>query len=173
MSENVRSMLLTPAGLYFLLIVALILSLVRSPRHVEVEVRTRLVEVFLIGIVCQCAHMTEEFVTGFHVLFPSLFDLAPLSGELFVGFNVFWLGVWVLAAYGVLHGYRVAYFPVWFFGLAMCFNGIAHPLLSIMSAGYFPGLITSPIVGVLGILVIRKLFQITERKPEGHTEKDT
>ena len=99
--------------------------------------------------------MTEEFVTGFHVLLPLLFDLAPLSGELFVGFNVFWLGVWVLAA------------------LAMCFNGIAHPLLSILSAGYFPGLITSPIVGVLGVLVIRKLFQISERKPEGHTGKDT
>ncbi len=81
-----------------------------------------------------------------------------------MGFNVFWLGIWALAAVGVLRGFKVAYFPIWFFGLAMCLNGIAHPLLSVWVAGYFPGLVTAPFVGIMGVVVTRKLFQLTESK---------
>jgi len=158
MSENVQSMLLAPAGLYLPLVAALVLALVRRPRSDSVGARTKLVEVFLIGVACQCAHLIEEFATGVHLLFPPLFGLAPISAELFVGFNVFWLGVWALSAFGVLRGSRVAYFPIWFFGLAMCLNGIAHPLLSVWVAGYFPGLVTSPVVGAMGVVVIKRLF---------------
>jgi hypothetical protein len=31
------------------------------------------------------------------------------------------------------------------------FNGIGHPLLAIAQAGYLPGLVSSPLVGVAGI----------------------
>ncbi len=101
-------------------------------------------------------------MTGVHLLYPPLIGLVPLSAELFVGFNIFWLGVWVLSALGVLRGSRVAYFPVWFFGLAMCLNGILHPLLAVWVAGYFPGLVTSPIVGIMGVVVIQRLFAVTD-----------
>jgi hypothetical protein len=120
MSDDLQSIVLTPAGLYLPLVAALILASVRAPRGVDISARTKLIEAFLIGIACQCAHMIEEFVTGFHLLFPPLFGLAPLSGELFVGFNVFWLGVWALSVIGVLHGSRAAYFPIWFFALVFC-----------------------------------------------------
>ncbi len=170
MSENVQSMLLAPAALYLPLAVALVLTLARPPRRVGIGARTKFVEVFLIGIACQCAHTFEEFVTGLHLLFPPLFGLAPLSAELFVGFNIFWIGVWVLAAFGVLRGSRVAYFPIWFFGLGMCLNGIAHPLLAVWVAGYFPGLVTSPVVGIIGVVVTKRLFQLTgsEAKEASH-----
>lgn len=162
MSENVQSMFLAPAGLYLPLVVALVLALRRPPRRGAAGDRTKLVEAFLIGIACQCAHTIEEFVTGVHLLYPPLVGLVPLSAELFVGFNIFWLGVWVLSALGVLRGSRVAYFPVWFFGLAMCLNGILHPLLAVWVAGYFPGLVTSPIVGIMGVVVIQRLFAVTD-----------
>jgi len=154
-------MLLAPAGLYLPLIIAVVLTVFRPPRHVEPGAQKKLVEVFLIGIACQCIHCIEEFVTGIHLLFPPLFGLAPVSAEAFVGFNVFWIGIWALAAFGVLRGAQIAYFPVWFFALAMCLNAIAHPLLSLWVGDYFPGLITSPIVGIMGIVILRQLLQTT------------
>jgi hypothetical protein len=41
-------------------------------------------------------------------------------------------------------------------------NGVAHPLLSMRTGGYFPGLVTSLLVGVIGILLLRRLALITE-----------
>jgi len=164
MNEGTQSMLLAPAGLYLPLVVAVVLTVFRPPQPGLPGTRRNLVEVFLIGIACQCIHCIEEFVTGIHLLFPPLFGLAPISAEVFVGFNVFWIGVWALAGYGVLRGIQIAYFPVWFFALAMCLNGIAHPLLSVWTAGYFPGLITSPVVGVMGVVIIRRLLQSTSWK---------
>jgi hypothetical protein len=160
MNDNLESILLAPAGLYLPLVAALVLTLVRAPQAERSE-RIKLVGVFLIGTACQCLHVIEEFVFGFHELFPPLFGLDPISAELFVGFNVFWLGIWALAAFGMLRNSRIAYFPVWFFGLAMCLNGIAHPLLSVWTGGYFPGLITSPLAGIMGIIITKKLVQNT------------
>jgi hypothetical protein len=170
MSDQFRSLLLVPAGLYILLGVALVLILVRPPRPVDLDGRTKLVGAFLIGIAAQCAHTVEEFVTGLHRVLPPLFNLAPLSDGAFVGFNLFWLGVWALAALGALRGYRLAYFPIWFFGLAMCLNGVAHPLLAVWVGDYFPGLITSPLVGIMGVVVTRRLFQYTAIQPSSAGE---
>jgi len=161
MNDDVQSLLLAPAGLYLLLFVALILTLARPSRPIAMDHRIQFVGLFLLGIACQCAHFTEEFATGFHQLFPLLFGLPPISGELFVGFNVFWLGIWAISAFGVLQGFRLALFPIWFFALAMCLNGIAHPLLSLWVQGYFPGLISSPLVGLVGLVIIRKLYSLT------------
>ncbi len=161
MGENGQSGLLAPALLLLLLFTAGILASTRSPRHADIKARTKLVEIFLLGIACQCAHAIEEFVGGLHVRYPVLLGLSPLSAETFVGFNVFWLGIWSLAAYGVLRGVTIAYFPVWFFGLAMCLNGIIHPLLAVWAGGYFPGLVTSPVAGIVGFLSTRRLLHLT------------
>lgn len=162
MNEDVQSMLLAPAGLYLPLLAGLTLAMMRSPRHDDLDARLNLVEVFLFGIAAQCVHTIEEFSTGFHLLFPPLLGLAPLSAEAFVGFNIFWLGIWALSANYILRGSRIAYFPVWFFGLAMCLNGIAHPLLALWVGGYFPGLVSSPLVGIMGVLVTAKLIRTTK-----------
>ena len=34
-----------------------------------------------------------------------------------------------------------------FLAIGMVLNGIVHPLLSVRAGGYFPGLVTSPLVG--------------------------
>ena len=162
MGDDVRSMLLAPAGLYLPLAAALVLSFVRSSRSDAAGDRAKLARFVLVGIACQGAHFLEELVTELPARFPPLFGLAPISTMAFAGFNIFWLVVWVVAALGLPSGSRLAYFPIWFFGLGMCLNGVAHPLLSIWVGGYFPGLITSPIAGVVGVVVVTRLLGVTE-----------
>ena len=41
-------------------------------------------------------------------------------------------------------------------------NGLAHPLLAIRAGGYFPGLATAPLVGVVGVMLFRRLLRITD-----------
>lgn len=77
-------------------------------------------------------------------------------------FKAFWIAVWVLCALGVRAGFRMAFFPVWFFAIAMIGNGVAHPALAVAARGYFPGLVTSPVVGVAGLLLGRALFRFTD-----------
>ena len=162
MNEDLRSILLAPAGLYLPLIAAVVLTLVRTPRRVGRGAVTKLAGLFLVGIAIQCLHFVEEFSTRLYEVFPPLLGLVPVPANVFVAFNLVWIGIWAVSAYGILRGVNAAYFPVWFFGLAMCLNGVIHPLLSIWTGGYFPGLITSPLSGLVGILVIRQLFRTTE-----------
>jgi hypothetical protein len=103
----------------------------------------------------------EEFVTGFEQRFPALLGLPAWSERFFVAFNLVWLSLWILSAVGLQRGYRAALFPVWFFAIAAMANGIAHPLLAVVAKGYFPGLITSPVLGVLGVLLWLSLLALT------------
>ena len=113
------------------------------------------------GLAAQCLHFLEEFVTHFSDRFPSLLGLPAWSDTFFVVFNLAWLSVWILSAIGLQKGYWFALFPVWFFAIASIVNGIAHPVLAIVVRGYFPGLITSPVVGVLGVLLWLRLQALT------------
>lgn len=162
MSETLRSILLGTCGLSTAAIVSLALTLMRRPRTDAVG-RDRAVQLLLIGIAIQCGHFSEEFITGFHVRFPRLLGLAPWPAEFFVVFNVIWMAVWVLSALGVRAGSRIAFFPVWFFAIGMALNGVAHPLLAVASGGYFPGLITSPAAGVVGVLLWQRLCGLTRK----------
>jgi hypothetical protein len=69
--------------------------------------------------------------------------------------------LWLLGAVGVKCGIRAAYFPVWFFSIGMVGNAIWHPLLSLATGGYFPGLFTSPFGGVIGIMLLSRLWKLT------------
>jgi hypothetical protein len=112
-------------------------------------------------LAAQCLHFSEEFVTHFPDRFPLFLGLPAWSESFFVVFNLAWLSIWILSAAGLQKGYRLALFPVWFFAIASIANGIAHPLLAIAVRGYFPGLITSPLVGVLGVMLWIRLLALT------------
>ena len=56
------------------------------------------------------------------------------------------LGIWVVSVPGLRSARPAAFFAA-FLAIAGMFNGIAHPLLSISAGGYFPGLVTSPLIG--------------------------
>ncbi|MDH4351573.1 MAG: HXXEE domain-containing protein [Gemmatimonadota bacterium] len=118
--------------------------------------------VALLTVLGQAAHFTEELLTGFDARFPALLGLPPMSLRFFVTFNVAWLAIWSLCAWGLAARRRAALFPLWFLGIACIVNGIAHPALALLAGGYFPGLVTSPIMGVLGVLLVRRLLVVTE-----------
>jgi len=118
-----------------------------------------------VTLVAQALHFGEELATGFELRFPALFGLGPMSNGFFVSFNVGWLAIWMLAGWGLARRFRPALFPLWFLAIGSAMNGIAHPLLALRAGGYFPGLVTSPLVGVAGFLLLRRLATIT-RPPE-------
>jgi len=117
---------------------------------------------FVLGLGCQMAHFAEEYATEFYRRFPETLGLAPWSSAFFVIFNVSWFVIWGWAAFGLREGYRAAYFPVWFFAITATANAFAHPLLALRARGYFPGLITSPILGLVGVWLFVGLVRLTE-----------
>ncbi len=119
------------------------------------------VRLAVVAVFSQAAHFTEELLTGFHEQLPALFGLEPMSLGGFVGFNVAWLAIWSLSIWGLTALRRAALFPLWFLGIGCAMNGVAHPALSVFTQGYFPGLATSPVVGVLGFLLLRRLNSVT------------
>lgn len=109
----------------------------------------------------QGIHFIEEAVTGFHERLPMLFGLPSMPLTIFVGFNLSWLVLWAWSANGIRHSYRVAYFAAWFLAIGGLINGLVHPLFAVLASGYFPGLITSPFIGIAGIYLSRKLYLAT------------
>ena len=161
MNENLRSVLTGTAGLSVGAAVALLLTILRRLVDNDLTGRERTERLFLIGLAAHSLHFMEEFVTRFEDRFPALLGLPAWSPDFFVVFNLVWLCVWILSAIGLKRGYRSALFPVWFFAIAAIANGIAHPILAVVARGYFPGLITSPVLGVVGVLLWQRLQALT------------
>ena len=162
MNENLRSVLMGTAGLSAGAVVALLLAILRRPVDGDLVGRERTARLFLIGLAAQCLHFMEEFVTRFQDRFPALLGLPAWSEIFFVVFNLIWLSVWILSAIGLQRGYRLALFPIWFFAIAAIANGIAHPVLAVVAHGYFPGLISSPVVGAVGVSLWLRLQALTD-----------
>jgi hypothetical protein len=161
LGEELRSILLGTAGVSAAALVALLLTVVRdrvTPNPAELQAAVR---VAVAAVLVQFAHFAEELATGFHQRFPEQLGLAPWSPWFFVPFNLFWLAAWVLSCRGLAAGRQPALAALWFLGIAGLVNGVAHPLLSLRSGGYFPGLIMSPLVCVAGFLLLRQLAVVT------------
>ena len=166
MPSETSSTLLGTSGLAVALIGSLILAVTRGGVDPEHLLKVR--RVAALGVVLHVVHFCEEYWQEFYLRFPSLFGLAPWSEGFFVTFNVFWLAVWVLAIIGLAKLPRAAAFPLWFLALASAANGVVHPLLSLAVAGYFPGLWSSPLVGILGVLLLRNLGAATHARSNSH-----
>ena len=127
-----------------------------SPMEAAAE-RTAASAALGIATAIQGAHFVEEWVTGFHVRFPALLGLDPMPLSFFVAFNLGWLAIWIISIPFIRGGRRGAFFAAWFLAIAGILNGVAHPLMAISSGGYFPGLITSPFIGVAGVVLWQRL----------------
>ncbi len=114
-----------------------------------------------IAILAQAGHFAEELTTALHERLSAAFGLPPMSLGLFVSFNVTWLVIWALSAWGLARRHHVALFPLWFLGIASVANGLLHPLLALNAGGYFPGLATSPLMAVVGALLLARLARVT------------
>lgn len=164
MDENLRSILLGLSALYVVAGIALILTILRhevKQQH-STAALIRFTHLFLVGVAFQSLHFIEEFVTGLYIRLPAFLGLAPWPAEFFVAFNLAWIAIWIVSAIGIQYHFQPAFFPVWFFVFGMIGNGVFHPLLAIAVQGYFPGLVSSPIVGVIGIILLTKLWELTQ-----------
>ena len=162
MNEEVRSLLPSAGILGVAVVIALFLSFTRDWAGTSGNYIRGAVRIAMVTVLFQAVHFAEELFTGFHERFPALFGLAPMALGVFVSFNLAWLVIWSLSVWGLAARNRVALFPLWFLSLGCIGNGVAHPSFSVLVGGYFPGLVTSPIVGVLGVLLLRRLLSITD-----------
>jgi hypothetical protein len=167
MGEELRSILAGTAGLSVAAAIAAWLTFARGPIVVGSASQRKAVGAAVLALVCQAAHFAEELVNDFPQHFPMILGLAPWSRSFFVSFNMSWLVIWGLSCWGAAAGLRVALFPIWFLGIASLANGFAHPLLSVRVNGYFPGLLTSPLVGVTGMVLLRQMALATRSLPPG------
>lgn len=170
MSDPLYSILVGTAGLTLALAIAALLTLTRPIRRSDPNLERRLILVTSLAIVVQASHFTEELVAGFDVLFPELLRLPPWPVTFFVTFNLFWIVVWIVSIAGIRKGVQIALFPVWFLAVGSVANAVAHPAFAIAVRGYFPGLYTSPIVGLAGLFLLHTLVAFTEPATNGRGE---
>lgn len=114
-----------------------------------------------VATVFQSTHFSEEWMTGFHTRFPALLGLEPMPLWFFVPFNLVWIAVWIVSIPLLRRGRAFAFFAAWFMAIAGVLNGIAHPMMALASGGYFPGLLSSPLVGLAGVILWRRLQRST------------
>jgi len=110
-----------------------------------------------VALACQGLHFVEEAATGFPERFGPLLGVAEMPLGFFLWFNVVWLAIWIASVWGVRSAMGWAVFAAWFLGIAGALNGIAHPALAIVAGGYFPGLISAPIVGAASAWLLVRL----------------
>lgn len=139
--------------------IGLMIGFVVWAARIKTPVEASIMGLYLVAVSIQCIHLLEEYLTGFQTEFPQLFGYS-WTDQQFLTLNLSWLAVFVLTGVGLHYRIRVSFIVVYFFaiigGIA---NGLAHPLLSLMKGGYFPGLVTSPFALVVGLMLLRKLLR--------------
>lgn len=123
------------------------------------EVSRSALPIYFLGIVLLCVHSAEEFFAGFHREFPRRFGY-QWSDVTFVGFNVAWISLFLLAGLGAYRGVRLAYLLVLFFALgAGILNGLGHLGATLAQGRYFPGTFTAPLLLLVGLVLLARLFR--------------
>jgi len=114
----------------------------------------------------QAVHFAEELVLDFHVQFPAVFGLTPIPVLIFILFNLGCLFLWTYSVYAIRRADNIALAAAWFLALAGILNGLAHPVLAVVSDTYFPGLLSSiPLAAVCCGLSISLIKATKPRSP--------
>lgn len=150
---------------------ALLLVLSRRSPPESVAERLSAARSLALAVGVQSIHFVEEAVTGFHERLGALLGLPGIPLSVFLVFNLSWLGIWVASVPGLRSARAFAFFAAWFLAIAGTLNGIAHPLLAVASGEYFPGLASSPFIGLASIWLWLRLRRAT--RPRGTAEGST
>ena len=146
-------------GTAFLWAIFALAAVIAYSKRNEPPAPTNIAPLVCLTLALQAVHCAEEFVTGFHITAPVLLGLAPWSPGFFVSLNLVWIALWSIALGAVSRG--VSIWPVmtalWFLSLAAVANGFVHPLLSLLTADYFPGTITAIPLGFSGFVLARRM----------------
>jgi len=106
---------------------------------------------FLALVICQALHSLEEYSTRLYDrLAPARFISGLVSDDLRVGFatlnlGVVALGVWSLVLFRGSAG-RAAWIVAWIWVVVELANGAGHFALAVDAGGYFPGVLTAPLL---------------------------
>ena len=141
--------------------VALVITLARGGINADPAALRSAVRIAVLAIACQVLHFAEEAGGELNRRFPEFFGLDPVAMDSFVGVNLVALAVWVLSVVALRGRVSAALFPLWFLAVASVSNALLHPALAIATRGYFPGVLTSPAVGLAGLFLLRGLARIT------------
>lgn len=116
---------------------------------------------YWLALAVQFLHFAEEFVTGFNTRWPvEIFNTSPYDTNAFVVFNMLAWAMFVLGGLALYRGIKFPMLIVWFFVvMGVLGNGIQHPIYAFIAGGYFPGLYTSFLHLVLGVLLITTLIR--------------
>lgn len=116
-------------------------------------------KLFITGIILQIIHFTEEYYTGFHRELPLLFNRTEWTESRFLTFNIIWILILSVSAYGAYKKIKLSYLFIWFFIFVVGIgNGIMHSLLSLTRGGYFPGTVSAIFLFITGIIMLRRVF---------------
>ena len=148
-------------GLAALAAVLLAVSRTSPPEHASERFAAARALGVAVGV--QCVHFVEEAATGFPERLGAVFDLPGMPFTFFLVFNLMWLAIWVASVPGLRSARAEAFFAAWFLAIAGMINGIAHPLLAIADGGYFPGLVSSPLIGVASVWLWLRLRGATRQ----------
>jgi hypothetical protein len=164
-TRSILNLLPSIVALGLAALAALHLALSRRSPPEKVAERSGAARALALAVGLQSVHFAEEAATGFHERFGAVFGLPgmPLTG--FVIFNLAWLGIWLASIPGLRSARTFAFFAAWFLAIAGMLNGIAHPLLAVAEGGYFPGVVSSPLIGAASVLLWLRLRRATH--PQG------
>lgn len=113
-------------------------------------------------IAAQAAHSCEEYAWRLYESFPPARFVSGLAsndlqrGFLIANLFVVGFGVWCVL-WPVRLNWASARALMWVWVAVEVSNGIVHPAWSIAQGGYTPGVVTAPLLGVLAIVLARRL----------------
>lgn len=119
-----------------------------------------------LALVAQAIHFAEEALTGFPERLGALLGLPAMPMSFFLVFNLAWLAIWVVSIPALRAAWTAAFFAAWFLAIAGMINAIAHPLLAVAARGYFPGLVSSPLIGAAAAWLWLRLRAATKPPPK-------
>lgn len=141
--------------------VALAITVARGGINADPPALRSVARMAILAIVCQILHFAEEVGGGLNRRLPEFFGLDTVTMESFVGVNLVALAIWMLSVPALMARISAALFPLWFLAVASVSNALLHPALAMATGGYFPGVLTSPVVGVAGLFLLGGLARIT------------
>jgi len=143
-----------------LLVVAMVVAYGLWLGRAEWPPPARIIPVYAAAVLVQCAHLAEEYGTGFHRAFPPVFGAEPWSGSRFLVFNFVWLAVFAMAGVGLGRRKRAAYLVALFLALGGGIgNGLGHLALAARAGGYFPGAYTGAVALLAGGVLASRLLR--------------
>jgi hypothetical protein len=130
---------------------------VRRPEWPDPE---RLIWPYSFAIAVLCAHVFEEYSSGFFIVFPAAFNTSPWSVEKFLTFNYIWLALFAIGGFPLAKGERFGYLVAVFLAVgAGIVNGLGHLALSALRGGYFPGSYSGAVALIAGGWLTYRLFR--------------